>query len=81
MLWEGIKQGHFPPKFISLPFTTLNPQDYVDHHLLFHILQIPFTWFSDPGTGAKVGTWLFSLFGVSACYGLMIRYRLRYPLL
>src|ERR687884_524798 len=33
MLWEGIRAGHFPPAFNSLPLTTLNPKDYVDHHL------------------------------------------------
>ncbi|HVF86422.1 MAG TPA: hypothetical protein VM866_02480, partial [Pyrinomonadaceae bacterium] len=47
LLWEGLRAGQFPPAFPWLPLTTLNPQDYVDHHLLFHILQIPFTWFAD----------------------------------
>src|SRR4051812_34772228 len=41
MLWEGMLAGHFPPKFDALPLTTLNPRDYVDHHFLFHVLQIP----------------------------------------
>nr|MDQ3745519.1 hypothetical protein [Acidobacteriota bacterium] len=34
MLWQGIRTGHFPPSFDALPLTTLNPKDYVDHHLL-----------------------------------------------
>src|SRR5919205_370365 len=38
MLWEGLRAGHFPPSFDALPLTTLNPKDYVDHHLLFHVL-------------------------------------------
>ncbi|MDT5159580.1 MAG: hypothetical protein QOH51_3937 [Acidobacteriota bacterium] len=80
MLWQGMRTGHFPPSFDSLPLTTLNARDYVDHHFLFHILQIPFTWFSDFQTGAKIGTWLFSCLAVFSCYWLMLRNRLSYPL-
>jgi hypothetical protein len=81
MLWEGMRAGQFPPPFESLPLTTLNPRDYVDHHLLFHIFQIPFTWFSDFRTGAKIGTWLFASLSVFSCFWLVVRYRLRYPLI
>jgi hypothetical protein len=80
MLWEGMRTGHFPPSFDALPLTTLNARDYVDHHLLFHVLQIPFTFFSDFQTGAKIGTWLFACLAVFSCYWLMIRNRLSYPL-
>src|SRR2546423_4658798 len=80
MLWEGMRTGHFPPAFNSLPLTTLNAKDYVDHHLLFHVLQIPFTWFSDIQTGAKICTWLFACLAVFSCYWLVIRNRLSYPL-
>jgi hypothetical protein len=83
MLWERISAGdfrHFPPTFDALPLTTLNAKDYVDHHLLFHVLQIPFTWFSDMQTGAKVGTWLFACLAVLSCYWLVVRNRLSYPL-
>ncbi|MFL6283107.1 MAG: hypothetical protein ACJ74Q_08180 [Pyrinomonadaceae bacterium] len=83
MLWERISAGdfrHFPPTFDALPLTTLNARDYVDHHFLFHILQIPFTWFSDMQTGAKIGTWLFACLAVLSCYWLVVRNRLSYPL-
>ena len=80
MLWEAMRAGHFPPAFNALPLTTLNPKDYVDHHLLFHVLQIPFTWFPDMQTGAKIGTWLFACLSVFSCYWLAIRNRLSYPL-
>jgi hypothetical protein len=80
MLWESALAGHFPPSFDALPLTTLNPQDYVDHHFLFHVLQIPFTFFSDFQTGAKLGTWLFACLAVFACYWLLVRNRLSYPL-
>ncbi len=81
MLWECIRTGHFPPTFDALPLTTLNPRDYVDHHLLFHILQIPFTWFADFQRGAKIGTWLFACLAVFSCFWLLVRYRVSYPLL
>jgi hypothetical protein len=79
-LWEGIKSGHFPPAFPWLPLTTLNPKDYVDHHLLFHIFQIPFAAFSDPRLGAKISSALFGGLAVLSCYWLLIRYRVRYSL-
>ncbi|MCA1593015.1 MAG: hypothetical protein LC754_10275 [Acidobacteria bacterium] len=81
MLWEGIRAGHFPPTFDALPLTTLNQKDYVDHHFLFHVMQIPFTWFADLQQGAKIGTWLFACLAVFSCYWLVVRYRLSYPLL
>lgn len=77
MLWESFKQGRLP-EFASLPFTTLNPQDYVDHHFLFHVLQIPFTWFGDMRAGAKVGAWLFATLGVFACYWLIVKEQVRF---
>ncbi|HEX8116402.1 MAG TPA: hypothetical protein VF521_03965, partial [Pyrinomonadaceae bacterium] len=80
MLWEGMRAGHFPPSFDALPLTTLNPKDYVDHHFLFHLLQIPFTFFSDFQTGAKIGTWLFACLAVFSCYWLLVRNRVSYPL-
>ena len=80
MLWDGLLAGNFPPSFDALPLTTLNPKDYVDHHFLFHVFQIPFTFFSDFQTGAKLGTWLFACLAVLACYWLILRNRLSYPL-
>ena len=80
MLWESMKHGPFPPRFPWLPLTTLNPKDYVDHHLLFHIMQIPFAAFRDPRLGAKVGSIVFASLAVLSCYWLLIRYRIRYVL-
>lgn len=76
-LWESIKGGHFP-QFPWLPLTTLNPKDYVDHHLLFHIFQIPFATSSDPRLGAKISAILFGSLAVLSCYWLVLRYRIRY---
>jgi hypothetical protein len=79
-LWASLKSGAFPPPFPWLPLTTLNAKDYVDHHLLFHILQIPFAAFSDPRLGAKIGSAIFGGLAVLSCYWLLLRYRVRYPL-
>ena len=80
VLWEGIKHRTFPPAFPWLPLTTLNSKDYVDHHLLFHIFQIPFAAFSDPRLGAKIGSAIFGGLAVLSCFWLLLKYRIRYPL-
>jgi hypothetical protein len=81
LLWEGMKEGHFPPTFNWLPLTTLNPNDYVDHHLFFHFLQIPFTWFGDLRAGAKMASLLYASLAVFSCYLLIVRYRIRHTLI
>jgi hypothetical protein len=81
LLWQGLRSGHFPPAFTWLPLTTLNPAQYADQHFLFHLLLIPFTWFSDLRLGAKVATALFSAAALFSVYWLILRYRIRYPLL
>lgn len=80
ILWESMKHGSFPPQFPWLPLTTLNAKDYVDHHLLFHIFQIPFAEFHDPRFGAKVGSVVFATLAVLSCYWLLLRYHVRYAL-
>jgi hypothetical protein len=80
IVWESIRNRSFPPAFPWLPLTTLNPHDYVDHHLLFHILQIPFTRFRDLRLGTKVGSVVFATLAVASCYWLLVRYRIRYLL-
>jgi len=80
MLWDSMRAKHFPPRFTWLPLTTLNSHDYVDHHLLFHIILIPFTWFHDLRLGAKVAAIIFASLAVFSCYGLIVRYRIKYSL-
>jgi hypothetical protein len=81
LLWDNLRAGHFPPAFPWLPLTTLNTRDYVDHHLLYHIILIPFTWFHDLQTGAKVSAILFASLAVFSCYWLISHYEIRYRLL
>lgn len=81
LLWDNMRGGHFPPAFPWLPLTTLSPREYVDHHLLFHIILIPFTWFRDLQLGAKVAAILFASLAVFSCYWLVVRYEIRYRLI
>jgi hypothetical protein len=80
-LWQSFRAGRILPQFTWLPLTTLNARDYVDHHFLFHVLQIPFTFFPDVRTGAKISAWLFGSLAVFSCYWLIVRHRIKYPLL
>ena len=81
MLWESLRNRSFPPQFTWLPLTTLDPSHYVDHHLLFHFLQMPFTWFGDLRLGAKISATIFASLAVFSCYWLVVRYRIRYSLI
>jgi len=80
VLLESIKNRTFSPIFPWLPLTTLNPKDYVDHHLLFHIFQMPFASFSDPRLGAKISSIVFGGLALLSCYWLLMRYRISYVL-
>ncbi|MBA3356506.1 MAG: hypothetical protein H0U18_11360 [Pyrinomonadaceae bacterium] len=79
LLWEGLRNRSFPPIFTWLPLTTLNPRDYVDHHFLFHIFQISFT-FGNGRLGAKIASVIFASVAVLSCYWLLVHHRIRYVL-
>lgn len=81
LLWEGMLHGHFPAAFQWLPLTSLNPADYADQHLLFHLFLIPFTWIGDLQLAGKIAATFFGAAAVSALYWLMLRYRISNVLL
>lgn len=81
LIWDSLRQGIFPPPFNWLPLTTLDPKHFVDHHLLFHGFQIPFTWFGDLRMGAKISATIFASVAVFSCYWLLVHYRMRYSLI
>src|SRR2546426_12259587 len=81
MLWESLRNHSFPPPFTWLPLTSLDPKNYVDHHLLFHFFQMPFTAFGDLRLGAKISAMIFATAAVFFCYWLLTRYRIRYSLI
>jgi hypothetical protein len=74
MLWESAPRL---PDFTWLPLTTLNEKDYADHHFLFHVLLIPFT-FGDLRIGAKLAAVAFSTVGLTSLFGLMVSERVRH---
>ncbi|HSS19078.1 MAG TPA: hypothetical protein VLL54_03325 [Pyrinomonadaceae bacterium] len=81
MLGEALRNHTFPPRFLWLPLTSLNPTQYVDHHLLFHFFQMPFTWFGNLRLGAKISAVVFASLALFSCYWLLVRYRIRYSLI
>ena len=64
--------------FPWLRFTILNEASYTDHHLLFHILQAPFTLL-DLRLAAKVSAVVFATLGFWGCYLMMAASRVRWP--
>jgi hypothetical protein len=81
LLWESLSSGNWLPTFEWLPLTVLNPQDYNDHHFLFHLLQIPFLWFFEPVMAAKVATVVFATLAIFSVYWLLHRYKVNYQLI
>ncbi len=80
ILWENFSQGKWLPTFEWLPLTVLNPQDYNDHHFLFHLLQMPFLWFLEPVMAAKAAAVTFASLAVFSVYWLLYRYDVDYLL-
>lgn len=77
LLWENLPQGRLP-EFVWLPLTILNERLYVDHHFLFHVMQIPFTWGADLVLGAKISAVVYGAIAIVSCYWLLLWARVRY---
>ena len=75
MRTEGLK-----PAFPWLPLTVLNPREFHDHHFLFHVLLIPFT-FGDLRLGAKWAAVIFSSLAFLSVWRLLDRQRIPYAAL
>jgi hypothetical protein len=77
--WAKMLRESFPhlPAFKALPLTILDEQHYADHHYLFHLLLIPFT-FGDLRFGAKLAAVVFSTLGILSLFALLVAYRVRY---
>jgi hypothetical protein len=67
MRTEGLK-----PDFIWLPLTILNPREFYNHHFLFHVLLIPFT-FGNLVLGAKWAAVIFSSLAFLVVWRLLDR--------
>ena len=70
MRTEGLK-----PDFNWLPLTILNQVEFYDHHFLYHVVLIPFTYFGDLRIGAKWSAVLFSSLAFLAVWFLFHRQR------
>jgi len=77
--WAAMLREDWPhlPSFKNLPLTTLNEQSYVDHHYIFHVLLIPFT-FGDLRIGAKLAAVMFSSIGITSAFAILVAWRVRY---
>lgn len=73
MRTEGLK-----PEFPWLPLSVLNPQEYYDHHFLYHAALIPFTFFDDLRVGAKWSAVIFASLAFLAVWYLFHRQRIPY---
>jgi hypothetical protein len=72
MRTESIK-----PAFPWLPLTILNPREFYDHHFLFHVALIPFT-FGDLRLGAKWASVFFASLAFLAVWRLFYAQRVPY---
>jgi hypothetical protein len=81
LLWENFSHFKWLPTFEWLPLTVLNPKDYADQHFLFHLLQIPFLWFYEAETAAKVAAVFFATLAIFSVYWLLFRYGVKHQLL
>lgn len=70
----------FPLEFPWLQLTVLNPDEFTDHHLLFHLLLAPFTLI-DMRLGAKLAAVVFASTALLVMYQVMAENRVRAPLL
>ena len=68
------------PDFNWLPLTILNARDFVDHHFLYHILLMPFT-FGDLRVGAKLASVLFPALSFTLVWWVLRSQRVPYPAL
>jgi len=77
--WSWMLRQSAPhlPRFEWLPLTILRAPDYVDHHFFFHVLLTPFT-FGDLRIGAKVAAAFFAALALTALFGVLIAWRLRF---
>lgn len=69
MRTEGLK-----PEFPWLPLSILNAEEFYDHHFLFHVALIPFT-FGDLREGAKWAAVIFASLAFLAVWYLFHRQR------
>ena len=73
-LAELMRTDGLKPTFSWLPLSILNPQEFYDHHFLFHVALIPFT-LGDLRVGAKWAAVIFASLAFLAVWILFHRQR------
>ncbi|MDP2586266.1 MAG: hypothetical protein Q8P32_00635 [Candidatus Komeilibacteria bacterium] len=74
-----MSEGKVLQQFPWLQETNL-PEQYVNHHFLYHALLVPFVNMFDPLVGVKVATVLFASLLVLSIYWLFKKFEVKYPL-
>lgn len=72
-----MRQKGLLPDFPWLPLSILNEREYYDHHFLFHVALIPFT-FGDLRLGAKWASVAFASLAFLAVWWLLRGQKVRY---
>ena len=74
------RERGIPFRFPWLKLTILDEQHYVDHHFLYHLFLIPFTFFKDLVLGVKTSAVVFGALAFTAFYGVLKLYPVQKPL-
>ena len=74
-----IREQGLPTPFPYLPFTILDEHGYADHHLLLHVIQIPFTYLPDLRLAAKLSAVFCAALAFTAFFWLLLQYSVPYP--
>ena len=74
-----IREHGLPTSFPYLPFTILDENGYTDHHMLLHVVQIPFTYLGDLRVAAKLSAVFCSAFAFATFFWLLRKFRIPYP--
>ena len=69
---------HFPPPFPWLPLTILAPDRYADHHMLYHLLLVPFA-VGDLRLGGKLAAVFWAVAFVAAFVWFLRRTQVALP--
>jgi hypothetical protein len=76
MVWQQGLHVSFP----YLEFTLLDQQHYVDTHMLFHLLQAPFTAVFELETAARASSTVFVALAFTLFVWLLGKYEIAFPL-
>ncbi|MCI0417538.1 EpsG family protein, partial [bacterium] len=76
---ELIRTSGLPTPFPYLPFTILDEKGYSDHHMLLHVIQIPFTFLRDLRFAAKLSAVFCAAIAFTTFFWLLRSFRIPHP--